>query len=130
MEQTLKEHVQTHTCQGFYPVPHYSALGDFLTYFFRDDRAYEQRVDELLTIYLSMETDELVGCKIKGVRHILRTAGDFDVTLDGAGVRLGFFFFVGAAAAKDAKQKQRYEELRLIAKDATVDRKLLLPASG
>jgi hypothetical protein len=129
MDQTLQEHLQTHHCHGFNPVPHYSALGDFLTYYFRDDRAYEQRVDGLLTVYLSMESHELVGCKIKGVRHILRTAGEFGVTLDGDGVKLGFFFFVGAAAAKDAKQKQRYEELGRLAKAATVNRRELLAAT-
>ena len=67
MEQTLKEYLRTHPCQGFNPVPHYSALGDFLTYYFRDDRAYEQRVDEVLTVYLSMKTHELVGFKITGI---------------------------------------------------------------
>jgi hypothetical protein len=126
MAENLKEYLQTHKCKGFNSVPHYSALGDFVTYYFRDARAYEQRVDELLTVYLTMDSNELVGCKIKGVRHILQTAGDFGVALDaGKGVRLGFFFFIGAAAAKDAKQKERYEELGRVAKDAVVDRKEL-----
>ena len=34
-----------------------------------------QRVDELLTIYLSMDSNDLVGYKIKGVRRILDTLG-------------------------------------------------------
>jgi len=129
MEQTLREHFQTHSCQGFKPVPHYSPLGDFVTWFFRDDRAYEERVDELLTVYLSMKTGDLVGCKIEGVRKLLQTAGDFGVTLD-TDVRLGFFLFIGAVAAKDAKQKQRYQELARIAKDTSVARAQLLAAQG
>lgn len=122
MEQTLNEYLKTHDCQGFRPVPHYFAFGDYLTYYFRDDRAYEQRVDDLLTVYLSMSTDELVGCKIKGVAHILRTAGDFGVRVDDGDVRLGFFFFVGASTATGEEGKKRYEELRRVAKDVKVKR--------
>jgi hypothetical protein len=40
-------------------------------------------------------------------------------------VRLGLFFFVGALLAKDESQRKRYDELRDIAKDATLDPKEL-----
>src|SRR5262245_36993076 len=111
-KKNLKEYLLKHKCKEFNAVPHYSAAGDFLTYSFRDERAYEQRVDELLTVYLSANSHELVGCKIKGVRHILETAGEFGVSLEeGESVKLGFFFFVGAATAHEEKQKKRYEEL-------------------
>ena len=130
MDQTLKEYLRTHPCKGFHAVPHYSVLGDFLTCFVRDERAYEQPVDEWLTVYLSMKSNELVGCKIHGVRHLLQTAGDFGVPLEGDAVRLGFFLFVGAMAARETKQKQRYEELRRLARDARLDRKELAAATG
>jgi len=122
MAQNLKEYLAERKCQGFKPVPHYFANGDFVTYYLSDERCYAQRVDDLLTVYLSMQTHELAGCKIKGVRHILQTAGDFGVTIDGKDVRLGLFFFIGAAMAKDETQKRRYEQLRQIAKDAIVNR--------
>jgi hypothetical protein len=70
-------------------------------------------------------------CTNRGVRGVTRRAQARGTRgTRTAGVRLGFFFFVGAATAKDAKQKQRYEELRRIAQDATVDRKQLLAATG
>jgi hypothetical protein len=128
MVQNLKQYLKEHKCKGFNPVPHYFPNGDFVSYFFRNDRCRAQRVDDLLTVYLAIETDELVGCKIKGVRHILETAGNFGVALDDGDLRLGLFFFVGAATAKDEDQKRRYDELGRIAKDATVDRRELQPA--
>jgi hypothetical protein len=130
MEQTLNEYLKTHKCQGFSPVPHYFPYGDYLTYYFRDDRAYEQRVDDLLTVYLSMATNELVGCKIKGVAHILRTAGDFDVRLDDGDVSLGLFFFVGASTASGEDRKKRYEELRKVAKGVKVKREEFATIGG
>jgi hypothetical protein len=128
MDQTLDEYLKTHKCQGFKPVPHYFAGGDYVTYYFRDERCYEQRVDDLLTVYLSMATDTLVGCKIRGVKHILRTAGDFGVMIDGDGLKLGFFFFVGASMTRGEDGKKLYEELRQIAKDVKVNHDELLAA--
>jgi hypothetical protein len=80
-------------------------------------------VDDILTIFLTFDTNELVGCKIKGVKHILQTAGDFGVCLDDDLVRLGMFFFVGASLAKDEGQRRSYEQIGQKAKDITMDRK-------
>jgi hypothetical protein len=128
MAKDLKQYLEEHKSQGFRPVPHYFASGDFVTYYFRDDRCYAQRVDDLLTVYLALETHELVGCKIKGVKHILETAGNFGVFVDDGAVRLGLFFFYGIAGAKDEAQKKRYEELGRVAGSATLDPKELQPA--
>jgi hypothetical protein len=123
--QDLDEYLKTHPPKGFRAVPHYSAQGDFVTYYFRNDPCYAERVDDLLTVFLTFDTKELVGCKIKGIKHILQTAGDFGVALDDGDVRLGMFFFVGAALAKDAAQRNRYEQIGQKAKEITVDRKEL-----
>lgn len=128
MARDLKEYLQEHPCQGFRPVAHYFANGDFVSYYFRNERCCAQRVDDLLTVYLATGTGELVGCKIKGVRHILDRAGTFGVTVDGGAVRLGLFFFYGAARAEDAVQQRRYEELARLAKDAMIDWKEFQPA--
>ena len=118
MEQTLNDYLKTHPPQGFRAVPHYFPVGDYVTYYFRDERCYEERVDDLLTVYLSMTTNEVVGCKIKGVKHILRTAGEFSVTLPGGPQKLGFFFFVGASMSRGEPQQKRYLEVARHAKDA------------
>jgi hypothetical protein len=125
MAQNLMEYLKAHPPQGFRPVPHYFPQGDFVTYYFRNDPCHAQRVDDLLTVFLTFDTNELVGCKIKGVKHILRTAGNFGVSLDAGAVRLGIFFFVGAALAKDEDQRSRYEEIGQKAKDVTMDRREL-----
>ena len=118
MADDLKEYLKTHKSKGFHPVPHYSALGDFATFYFRDERAYAERVDDLLTVYRSMQTKELVGCKIKGVKHLLQTAGQFFVSIDAGNVKLAFFFALGEKVARDPEQKRLYQELAVIAKDA------------
>ena len=125
MAEDLMEYLKTHGPEGFRPVPHYFPQGDFVTYYFRNDPSFAQRVDDLLTVFVAFDTKELVGCKIKGIKHILQTAGDFGVSLDDGVVRLGMFFFVGASLAKDEEQRKRYEQIGRKAKDVTMDRKEL-----
>lgn len=108
-------------------MPHYFASGDYLTYYFRDEPCHAERLDELVTVYLSDADDSLVGCKIKGVKHVLDTAGDFGVEVGRGPVKLGFFFFLGASRARDAGKVQRYQDLKKLAKDATIDRSELQP---
>jgi hypothetical protein len=125
MAKNLSEYLETHRANGFRPAPHYFAQGDFVTYYFRNDPCYAERVDDLLTVFLTFDTKELVGCKIKGVKHILQTAGNFGVALNDGDLRLGMFFFVGAALAKDEAQRSRYEQIGEKAKEAVVDRREL-----
>lgn len=122
MGADLTEYLRDKPCQGFHAVPRYSRLGDTVTFFFAPDRCHAQRVDDLLTVYLSHATGQLVGCKIKGVQHILRTAGEFGVELEDGVIRLGLFFFVGALQAQAEPQRRRYRELGELAKNVTLDR--------
>jgi hypothetical protein len=130
MAQNLTEYLATNKPEGFRPVPHYFPQGDFVTYYFRNDPCYAQRLDDVITVFLAFGSDELVGCKIKGVKQILQSAGNFDVTIDDGAIKLGIFFFVGAAVAKDEAQKKRYEELRRVAKNVTLDRRELETATS
>src|SRR5262245_22209287 len=107
MAKDLKEYLEGRKGKRFQAVPHYFANGDYVTYYLRNERCHAQRVDDLLTVYLANGTKELVGCKIKGVKHILQTAGDFGVMVDDGEVHLGLFFFLGAALAKGEEQKKR-----------------------
>jgi hypothetical protein len=125
MAENLNEYLKSHQARGFRKTPHYVAHGDFVTYYFRNDPCYAQRVDDLLTVFVTFGTKELVGCKIKGIKHILQTAGDFGIALADGNVRLGMFFFVGAALAKDEAQRSLYEQIGQHAKEATLDRKEL-----
>lgn len=72
MEKNLNEFLENNRAKGFRKVLHYFPNGDFVSFYFRPDRCYAERVDDRLTVYLSMDTKELVGCKIKGVKKPFR----------------------------------------------------------
>ncbi len=121
MEQDLTDYLKGKKCKGFRPVPHYHPGGDFVSFFFKPDRPFGKKVDNFLTIYLSMESGDLVGCKIEGVERIVRAAEDYGLLSPGSAVRLGLLLFVGAMLATDEQQRARYEEVRRVARDAVLD---------
>jgi hypothetical protein len=101
--ESLKQYLAEHRCETFVPRPHYFQDGDHVSYYFAEDRAYEERVDELLTVFRSIATKELVGCKIKGVRRILKELDSFGVVILDAKVTLGLLF-VGAALVNPGRR--------------------------
>ncbi len=113
METSLSHYLKANEPGPFRAVPHYFRSGDYLTYFLSDNVCYAKRLDDVVTLYLEPGTDRLVGCKVKGVKQILRTAGDFGIDLDGGKqVRLGLFFFVGAAPDRaDREPKMKWYDL-------------------
>lgn len=123
MADDLMSYLEGREAAGFEPHPYYSADGDFLTFFFRGDDHYEERIDKLLTVYRSMENDELVGWKIKGVRHILDTLGKFGI--EGDGVRMNFLFlsgaFISGALGQNGDRRKWYEEMSTRTKDIRIN---------
>src|SRR4051794_34529314 len=94
---------------GFESRPVYSRDGDFITLFLKDEDYHAERVDELLTVFHSTLTDELVGCKIKGIQLLLETLGRFGVSIEDGEVQMNFLFVAGALISPSMKDK--YESL-------------------
>ena len=131
MAQDLMTYLEGRESAGFEPHPYYSPDGDFLTFFFRDDDHYAERVDELLTVYLSMKDGELVGCKIKGVRRILDTLDKFGVEIEDGGLLLSFLFLSGAllsgALSQNDQRVKWYEESSSRARGLRISPEELVP---
>ena len=72
--------------------PHYSPDGDCVTLYVKDVEAYGKRLDELLTVYKSIDDDELVGCQIKGVQLMLERLGNFGICIEKGEVTIGLLF--------------------------------------
>jgi len=124
--QNLSEYLAGNPPRGFRPGPHYFPTGDYVTLFIKDERGHAERVDDLLTVYLSLATGELVGCKIKGVKRLLAELGAFGLTVDLKDVPLALFFVLGKATAKDPAQRRRYEEAASLVQDVAIGRGELL----
>ncbi len=72
MKQYLDEYLKNKEAGGFTPRPHYFEDGDYISVFFNDERCYAVSLNEFLTVYHSIRTDDLVGCKINGARQLVQ----------------------------------------------------------
>ncbi len=109
--------------QGFESRPIYCRDGDFITLHLCDGDYYAERVDELLTVYLSPENNSLVGCKIKGARKLLQTLGEFGVSVENGEVSLNLLFMAGAVVSP--MKGDRYRQIGSQAPNLRIPSELL-----
>ncbi len=121
MAEELMKYLETAKPLGFEPRPYYGHEEDCLTFFFDNAESYARRVDGLLTLFLSLKTDELVGCQIKGVRRNLKRLGDFGIAIKHGKVRLGLFFHLLAFLAEKPEQRDSYLNLSRRTGDVEVE---------
>ncbi len=76
----------------FQPTATYIRSGDCIEFVARPGRYRAERLDELVTVYLSEEDGEIVGSLIKGVRELCRQLNEklpgFKINVDDGRVRL------------------------------------------
>lgn len=65
----LREHPEPPT---FEARPWYNRPGDCLEFHFIEKPYHAERIDNFITVYRADDTRELIGFKIKGVRHLLK----------------------------------------------------------
>jgi hypothetical protein len=122
MVENLMQYLEGKTSQGFTRRPYYSPDGDFLVYYVHPDEAIAERVDDLLTVYRSMETREFVGCKIKGIRRLVETLRNFGVSIEAEDSSLTLsILFLTAARDRLPEHVHYYEEMGRFSKGVALD---------
>jgi hypothetical protein len=56
----------------FRPTAYYDPDGDCIVFLARPDNFHAERVDDLVTVYISEETGEVIGSLLKGVTPLCR----------------------------------------------------------
>ncbi len=60
--------------EDFRPFAYYDPDGDCIEFLIKPDPFYAERVDDLVTVYYSQDTDEVVGSLLKGVSKFCQDA--------------------------------------------------------
>jgi hypothetical protein len=120
MAKDLMKFLETAKPKGFEPRPYFGPHEDSLTFYFHNAESYGKRVDDLLTLFLSVKSDELVGCQVKGIRRNLKRLGNFGIAIKHGKVRLDLFFHLLAFLAEKPQQRQKYLDLSQRTKDVEV----------
>jgi len=114
--------------EQFEPTATYDPDGDCIEFLAKPDSFYAERVDDLVTVYYSQETQEVIGSLIKGVRgfcdKILKTMPGFQIEIRDGRVRLVHMFRARLWSSKAATERKialTYEKLIKVAEDSQVE---------
>lgn len=86
----------------FTPYCHLNKKSDSLTVYFEGDADYSERLNDHVTLYRSLETKEVVGCRIKGIDEILEDLPNY-LQVNHDGVQLSIIFLAFRGGAKDSE---------------------------
>jgi hypothetical protein len=82
--------------EPFVPSATYDRDGDCIEFLVRPDAFYAERVDDLVTVYCSQETGEVIGSLIKGVstfcKKMIETMPGFVIEIRDGKIRLVHIF--------------------------------------
>lgn len=101
VECLLKEN---QLAKEFAPYCFLDKQSDTLTAYFEGDADYSRRLSAHLTLYLSLATDEIVGCRVKGISGIIEDLPNF-IRTNHRGVELSIVFFAFTGGAEEESRK-------------------------
>lgn len=101
-----------HTPGVFTPYAYYGAEEDALTVFVSDKPHYARRLGERVTVFFALEGDDLVGCEVKSVRHVLEDIGTHHLAIAHGTMRLELLFrMLYGRFENDDKAREVYRQL-------------------
>jgi len=107
IEKLLAESLATE----FTPYVELNKEADALTAYFKPAADYSRRLTDHVTLYLSIDSDELVGCRIKGVSGILANLPNY-LDVDHDDIQLSVMFLPYLSSADDEQRKMLNELAR------------------
>lgn len=112
----------------FKPTANYDRDGDCIEFLAKPDPFNAERVDDLVTVYYSQETGEVIGSLIKGVsdfyREVLQKAPGFGIAIEDGRIRLEHIFLARlwtSEADLDEMVTLTYRKLIDVAEEADVE---------
>ena len=106
----------------------YEPDGDCIEFLTKPDPFYAERVDELVTVYYSQETGEVIGSLIKGVSRFCKELSEklpgFRIVVEDGPIRLEHLFLARLLSTYDQPQTIRvltYKKLMEMANQTVVE---------
>lgn len=71
----LRNYIASELMPGeFEPFASFNEVGDCIRFLIKPDKYYRDRINDLVTAYVSFETKEIIGGQIKGIKNLLEQA--------------------------------------------------------
>jgi len=111
---------------AFQPSATYDRDGDCIEFLATPDAFYAERVDDLVTVYYSQETKEIIGSLIKGVHEFLRKHPGLKIDIQDGRVRLVHLFRASFWNKQDPQQieSRTYRKLIQVTEESQIEAEL------
>src|ERR1043165_6297455 len=115
-EQEIRELLKANPpAKKFVPYCFVSKEADALTVYFEGDADFSERLNDHITLYRSLETKEIVGCRVKGIAGILKDLPNYiKVQGNDGDIELALIFF----AFRGGAEKDVAETVNDLAREA------------
>ena len=117
--------------ETFRPTAAYDLDGDCIEFLAKPDSFYAERVDDLVTVYYSQETSEIVGSLVKGVgrffRDFSKTNPGFKIVIEAGHVKMEHIFLArlwSSTQDRSALETLTYKKLIEVAGETEVEGEL------
>jgi len=100
----------------FVPYTFLSKEADALTVYFEGDPDYSKRLNDHVTLFLSLDTHEIVGCRIKGISEIIADLPNY-LRVQHNGIELSVVFLTFRGGAVDEATRNAINSLGKVAAD-------------
>jgi len=114
--------------ESYRPTATYDPDGDCIEFLAKPDPFYAERVDDLVTVYYSQETGEVIGSLIKGIAGFCRDFSarnpGFKIVIEDGRVRLEHIFLArlwSSSQDRKAIQTLTYKKLIEVAGETEVE---------
>jgi hypothetical protein len=116
-KQNLKEFLKANPpAKQFVPYMHLNQESDALTVYLEGDADYSERISDHVTLYRSLETNEVVGCRIKGIADLIEDLPNY-VHVNHGGAELSVVFLAFRGGQSDDKARRAMNELARAAQE-------------
>jgi len=85
---------------SFSPYVEHSPQADALNVYFKNEADYSKRLTDHVTLFLAIDSDEIVGCRIKGISSILEDLPNY-IDVEHGGNKLSVIFWSFRGGAED-----------------------------
>jgi hypothetical protein len=89
----------------FVPYCYMDREADALTVYFEGDPDYSQRLSDHVTLYRSLETKEIVGCRIKGIADLIQDLPNYIEVKHGS-IKLSVIFLAFRGGAEEHSSRE------------------------
>jgi len=120
----LDEFFSENPIEEFQPGAFHNPEADCLEFLISEESHYAERIDNVTTAYIGLESRKLVGACIKGVEELVKEA-NHNIIVEHGRVRLDLFIASKGSTIEDEHKRMVYKKILQTAQELNIEAELV-----